>query len=520
MIVSRSARALRTTLAFVLACAGLTGTATAGPARNFDLGKADRPTIYRPLPASFPVAIRQAPAQADPTGALPIVFEVLFDQAIFPGSFEPSDILQLGSATGVSWAITPVGDDKNFILEATAVDFSPTAVTLIPTLPAGAVQTPGSCSAASVNPGDPCGSAPDCPGGACIGGDENQASVSVDNSVTFGIVSCSTLTYLYVASWSPPVIDIYCVEAAGTLTHEGSVAAPADVRDLQINAGGEHLYYASADLTKYYVSTDGSIVEAGTLSVGGGSLYDLAFGPAGRFLYATHSADKLHVYDTFVATTLPDEIQVVGGLVSPHGVALTPSGSQVFVANQWSFFGDPDAAEEIVTFARNADGTLDLGSKDQSDWLARPDFFAVHPSLPYLYHTDRPGGSLAAASIGGGVSQGDSVFSGFGATQLVINSSGTRVYVTNYNDDDLSVFAIDGGGQPSLLATAPTGDRPEHLILHPNGLFLYAVSAGGPGGVTEVSVYSVAGDGTLTEIGPPVVSAQGGYRLSIVDLSP
>src|SRR6185295_13161685 len=122
-----------------------------------------------------------------------------------------------------------------------------------------------------------CGADSDCPGGACEGSLGNLSSTSVDNSVTVGPVSCASLTYLYVGVWSPPTLYRYCIEANGSLTLETSQPTTADVRDLAAGFGGLHLYYASDGLTKYFVSTDGSLLSAGTIPVGSGPSDGLEF---------------------------------------------------------------------------------------------------------------------------------------------------------------------------------------------------------------------------------------------------
>lgn len=88
--------------------------------------------------ANFDVEVEQGGSQNDPTQDLPVVFDVSFTSAINPASFTDADIVQNGSATGVSWSITNSGDDQNFTLEATSTT---TTGTIIPSLDAGDVET-------------------------------------------------------------------------------------------------------------------------------------------------------------------------------------------------------------------------------------------------------------------------------------------------------------------------------------------------------------------------------------------
>jgi DNA-binding beta-propeller fold protein YncE len=192
---------------------------------------------------------------------------------------------------------------------------------------------------------------------------------------------------------------------------------------------------------------------------------------------------------------------------------VTPPGNQVLVANYWP--------PEIVTFPRNPDGTVEADAGIQTNYDARPGYFALHPVMPLVYWTEIPGGSVVTGVLSGGsVDPLDMIFSGFGADELVIDAAGAHLYVLNNNDDDVSVFDIDGSGDLSLAELEPTSRRPEHLVLHPDGDFLYVASAGDAGGLSTISVYAVASDGELTEVFPRTFAPQGVYRLAIVDLSP
>ena len=68
--------------------------------------------------------------KADPTNALPIEFDVVFEEAIDPTTFTSADITQNGTATVDSWNIVNSGDNINFTLQATAISADGT-VTLL-----------------------------------------------------------------------------------------------------------------------------------------------------------------------------------------------------------------------------------------------------------------------------------------------------------------------------------------------------------------------------------------------------
>lgn len=85
------------------------------------------------LPLS--VTVNQGISQSDPANTLGVSFDVVFSHAITPGTFAVSDILNIGTATGVIWTIS-TSDNISFIITATTAT---TSGTIIPTIPALAV---------------------------------------------------------------------------------------------------------------------------------------------------------------------------------------------------------------------------------------------------------------------------------------------------------------------------------------------------------------------------------------------
>lgn len=103
--------------------------------------------------SSFNVILEQFHSQEDPTENTPIRFKVDFERVIDTASFIPSDILQNGTAPGVTWTITQLDSARSFFIDGTPSDSG----TVIPTIPAGKVRD--------------------------VFGNSNKASYSLDNSV-------------------------------------------------------------------------------------------------------------------------------------------------------------------------------------------------------------------------------------------------------------------------------------------------------------------------------------------------
>ena len=111
------------------------------------------------------VTVDQAALQVDPATALPVNFELVFSEPINASTFNASDITQGGTAPVTTWNILDSGDHMNFTLSAAVV---PGNGTLIPSIAANQVID-----------------------GA---GNNNAASTSTDNQVTYTDVTAPTVT--------------------------------------------------------------------------------------------------------------------------------------------------------------------------------------------------------------------------------------------------------------------------------------------------------------------------------------
>lgn len=354
-----------------------------------------------------------------------------------------------------------------------------------------------------------------------VGVPEDQVAGDGD-AWTAGV--CPSLTYLYVASWSPGRIRTYCVNnLTGALTFLRFDPGLGDARDLAVSPDNQTLYYASSVLGTYRIAAaDGTLTLVDNVGVGGGNFDDIALSLTGASIYATHASGKLHVFNVPAGGT-PVPIQAINGLVGPHGVALHPSGRFLYVANQFTILGGLPGTQEIGVFNVNPDEGVNAGSYRFTAWRAKPDYFAPHPSGNFIYQTQLPGLAVTVGRIDGSgnvTPVGSPVLSGNGASQLVMNAAGTVLYVVNTNANNLTVFQIAGGtGGLTPSQVIATGKRPRHLILHPTAPFLYVVNAGDSSSLASISIYSINGAGALTLAGTVGLPNRSGYRLAIADLN-
>jgi DNA-binding beta-propeller fold protein YncE len=111
-----------------------------------------------------------------------------------------------------------------------------------------------------------------------------------------------------------------------------------------------------------------------------------------------------------------------------------------------------DTTNAVLHFTRNADGTLSVGTTVPTGGKGT-------------------GGVTFAA---GGTIGADSLTSD---NSVAVSADSTRLFVTNTGDNTVSVFAIDpAGGNPTLLATSPTGGCCQRRSRLPAGYYMSPIS--------------------------------------------
>lgn len=109
----------------------------------------------------------------------------------------------------------------------------------------------------------------------------------------------------------------------------------------------------------------------------------------------------------------------------------------------------------IDTASLEVTRTFDLGFA--------PGYTALAPAGGELWVTDPAGGRVTFWSLGDGSMTGE-LATGAGAHAIVFSPDGARAYVTNQQDDSLSVIDV---AMRSVLQSVPTGVHPNGLVLRP-----------------------------------------------------
>ena len=270
------------------------------------------------------VAINQATTQADPTGAQPILFDVVFSEEIDPASFTVADI---GNTT--------VGTDGVFSIQASADNIS------------FVVEYSGASQEGVITPEIAAGLVED------LVGFTNSASTATDNSVTLdltspaiNITSVTTITTANESAW--PV--------AGTCSEDGREVtvvlepgnAPGDLTpSLQPTCQPDGTWSATIDVAA--ITTAGSYnLEATHADIAGN--IELTSVPVSRDGACTSPPDA--ITDLVAANTAQSTTDLSWGIPSDNGTAITDYIVElraIETTEDWTVYSDGTNINNIVT---------------------------------------------------------------------------------------------------------------------------------------------------------------------------
>jgi 6-phosphogluconolactonase len=208
--------------------------------------------------------------------------------------------------------------------------------------------------------------------------------------------------------------------------------------------------------------------------------------PSPGFAYVASGEGAVHVF--LVEGERWTKIQRVSS-PAPACVLLSPSGQTLYVANEVEAHeGLPRGTVEVFR-VDPLDGRLTLLSRRPLSLSAtRPRHMALSPDGKMLAVAAYGGGiyNLFSLAQDGSLVQPASIFKDAGCGEdpqlqgaahphsLVFDSSG-RLLTSDFGNDRLSVFAVEGG-RLQRLAQRPTGrgSGPGATVLHPGGSLFYA----------------------------------------------
>ncbi len=251
-------------------------------------------------------------------------------------------------------------------------------------------------------------------------------------------------------------------------TTPGAVAISSDTRYLYVvNGGSDNVTAFNIGAAGVLTSVPQAAGNSNPVSVGGSHPTSVAISKLGRFLYVANSGSNdvsaFSIGGTGLLTLIPpsgtSRNPISTGGKAPKGIAISPNGSFLYVANSGS--------NDVTVFQIGANGLLSL----------------VQPA----------GSSANPVSVGSTT-----------PNAIVISQDGQSVYTAN-GGGTVTAFTTGNGGLLTLVPSsagslnpASAGTAPVAMTISSDGQFLYVVNGGG-----RVSAYAIAqGTGGLAPLNP------------------
>jgi 6-phosphogluconolactonase (cycloisomerase 2 family)/PKD repeat protein len=237
------------------------------------------------------------------------------------------------------------------------------------------------------------------------------------------------------------------------------------------------------------VGTDGGITALGGFPITNQlAPAALAPGPDGTKLYGAVSGG-VQTYSVGPDGALSPDGSPLAAQTSPSAVAVSRAGTRVFVTNAGS--------GSVSRYAVTALGlTTILGATSVG---AGPDGIAITPDGAHVYVANGTDGTISILDGQAAATALPPKTAGAGVSGLAITPDGTRLYAANTADDKISGWAIGSDGSLTSLPSSPytTGDGPRGIAISPDGSLLLSADSAGP----TVSGLVIGSDGSL---GSPV----------------
>jgi 6-phosphogluconolactonase len=216
------------------------------------------------------------------------------------------------------------------------------------------------------------------------------------------------------------------------------------------------------------------------------------------FLYVTAQANT--TISAYTVTQSTGALTTVGTALPtgsvPSAIAVTPTGSALFVANTGS--------NNISTYTINSDGSL-TGVSGVTATESTPMGLAVDSGGKFLFVANQGSSSISVFSINGTgltpapgspfttIPSGLSYPNGTLPAAVAVSASGKFLYVANQLANFVSAFSINSKSGALTPLGVPFYDdgqiSPSGLAVTPNGAFLYVANAGANS--NNISAYAI-----------------------------
>jgi trimeric autotransporter adhesin len=332
----------------------------------------------------------------------------------------------------------------------------------------------------------------------------------------------------------------YLIGTNGTLSpmNTPTVVTGPNPYSLTTDPNGQYVYVANYDtlsvtgsVSQFAIGADGSLtpLTPATIAAGNGP-NGIAANPAAPYVYVVnYNSSDVYQYSIGAGGLLnPLATPTVAAGTNAASIALTPTGTYAYVANN----NFPGATGSVSQYSIDALGTPTAGSLTPLSTPsvpagAWPNDIVVDPSGRFVYvvnsNTNASGNSISQYTIGANglltPMSSPTVPTGTQPWSITIDAAGRNAYVSNRNNGNVgtvSHYTIDAAtgaltlAVPLAPATNPVaaGTGPSFLAIDPSGGFAYVTNRY-PADATPhtISQYSIAANGDLTPLTPPVAAA-------------
>src|SRR4051794_6687329 len=325
-----------------------------------------------------------------------------------------------------------------------------------------------------------------------------MAPVFVLNSCSGSNNAPADTSFMWVATQGDQKVRSYTIrQNNGAINPIGSNGSPAATgvqpEAMIITPDGKTMFMANAGgtITAYTVNGDGTLTASGSPATAGSVPVALAADPAGKFLFVANQGSASDVTSgtisvfaisgtslTSVGNPIPTELPADVSGSGPSGVAVSPVGSYLYVANQFS--------NNVQSYSYDASGNLALINT-------------------YTAGTNPTG--LAFSRCAGVTSNT--------ATANCTVADNSNLFVSNSGSNNISIFSAciqvsascvaPNGTLAEIPSKSPVsaGSNPATIFVNRTSDFVYAVDRGS----SQVSQYQYS---PATGILTPLATSSGG----------
>ena len=352
------------------------------------------------------------------------------------------------------------------------------------------------------------------------------------------VASASASEGVYVTNLFNDSLTQYTIGTGGSLSPDSTttVSTGSAPYGVVVSPNGLYAYVANDDvdvtggISQYTVGAGGALTPDSTPTVDAGDEpTEVVVSPNGLYLYAVNygstGTDGLGLSQYTIGSggmLTPDSIPTVATGENPEGMAMSPNGQYVYVAN-----GDSRGPGGLSQYTVGAGGMLTPDSTPTVNTDNEPSQVAISPNGEYVYVTNTDSDDVSQYTVGaGGMLTPDStptVGAGDGPGYVAVSPNGQDVYVSNFGStgaDGVSQYTIGSGGMltPDSTPTVTTGDEPNGIALSPDGQYVYVADSAFGSDSSTLSQYTVGAGGMLAPAATPTVA--GGESPAAIAVAP